>query len=175
MEFIILSEVLIDYPVMEHIPSDVGTDQMFLPANCFSLQNKLNDISHWTEENLALNESKSYYIIYSRSRQEFTTRLHLNGKSLERLSVIKLLGIWLDEDISWNTNTKEICKRAFSRMSMLSRLKYAGISRDDLLLIYKLFIRSTAEYCSVVFHSALSQEQTKKIELIQSTSLKIIL
>ena len=60
-------------------------------------------------------------------------------------------------------------------MSMLSRLKYAGISRDDLLSIYKLFIRSTAEYCSVVFHGALTQEQTKKIELIQSTSLKIIL
>ena len=58
---------------------------------------------------------------------------------------------------------------------MLSRLKYAGIPREDLLLIYKLFIRSTAEYCSVVFHSALTQEQTKKIELIQSTSLKIIL
>ena len=124
---------------------------------------------------MALNESKSFYIIYSRSRQEFTTRLNLNGKHLEKLSVIKLLGIWLDEDISWNTNTKEICKRAFSRLSMLSRLKYAGIPREDLLLIYKLFIRSTAEYCSVVFHSALTQEQTKKIELIQSTSLKIIL
>ena len=161
---------------MEHVPSDVGINQKYLPVNCFDLQNKLDDISDWTKENLmALNESKSFYIVYSRSRQEFSTRLNLNGKHLERLSVIKLLGIWLDEDLSWNTNTKEICKRAFSRMTMLSRLKYAGILRDDLLLIYKLFIRSTAEYCSVAFHCALTQEQAKKIELIQSTSLKIIL
>ena len=124
---------------MEHVPSDVGINQKYLPVNCFDLQNKLDDISDWTKENLmALNESKSFYIVYSRSRQEFSTRLNLNGKHLERLSVIKLLGIWLDEDLSWNTNTKEICKRAFSRMTMLSRLKYAGILRDDLLLIYKL-------------------------------------
>ena len=63
----------------------------------------------------------------------------------------------------------------FSRMTMLSRLRYAGITKDDLLTIYKLFIRSTVEYCSVAFHSALTQEQTRKIELIQKTSLKIIL
>ena len=124
---------------------------------------------------MALNKSKSYFIIFSRSKAEFTTKLHLNGKPLEKLSVIKLLGLWIDEDLSWNTNTKEICKRAFSRMTMLSRLRYAGITKDDLLTIYKLFIRSTVEYCSVAFHSALTQEQTRKIELIQKTSLKIIL
>ena len=58
---------------------------------------------------------------------------------------------------------------------MLSKLKYAGISRSDLLVIYKLFIRPLTEYCSVVFHSALTQSQIQKIELVQSTCLKIIL
>ena len=58
---------------------------------------------------------------------------------------------------------------------MLSKLKYAGIKRDDLLDIYKLFVRSTAEYCSVVFHKSLTKKQSKKLEVIQSTSLKIIL
>ena len=38
-----------------------------------------------------------------------------------------------------------------------------------------LFIRSRAEYVSVVWHSLLTAEQTKKIENIQKTSLKIIL
>ena len=77
--------------------------------------------------------------------------------------------------MSWEKNTREICKKAFSRVPMLSKLKYAGIIRDDLLDIYKLFIRPMAEYCSVVFHTSLTQKQIKKIELIQSTCLKIIL
>ena len=54
-------------------------------------------------------------------------------------------------------------------------LKYVGVRWNDLLEIYSLFIRSRAEYCSVVFHSSLTQEQTRKIENIQKTSLKVIL
>ena len=77
--------------------------------------------------------------------------------------------------MSWNENTKQICKKAFSRIQMLSKLKYAGIKSDDLITIYKLFIRSVAEYCSPVYHTSLTKQQAKKIEMIQSTSLKIIL
>lgn len=58
---------------------------------------------------------------------------------------------------------------------MLSKLKFAGISTIDLLSIYKLFIRSVTEYASVVFHTSLSQELSKKLECIQATCLKIIL
>ena len=58
---------------------------------------------------------------------------------------------------------------------MLSKLKYAGISIEDLLEIYCLFIRSKAEYCSVVFASSLTLEQKKKLENIEKTCLRIIL
>ena len=54
-------------------------------------------------------------------------------------------------------------------------LKYAGVSTEDLIEIYCLFVRSSAEYCAVVFHSSLTQEQSNKLENIQKTSLKIIL
>ena len=50
-----------------------------------------------------------------------------------------------------------------------------GVTTEDLLEIYCLFIRSRAEYLSVVWHSSLTVEQTKKIENIQKTCLKIIL
>ena len=49
------------------------------------------------------------------------------------------------------------------------------ICRDDLILIYKLFIRSVMEYCSVSFHTGLTNDQSKKLEGIQSTCLKVIL
>ena len=49
------------------------------------------------------------------------------------------------------------------------------MSRNDLLDLYKLFIRGSAEYCSVAWHSGLTQAQSKAIEKIQSTALKIIL
>ena len=38
-----------------------------------------------------------------------------------------------------------------------------------------LFIRSVTEYCSVVFHSSLTEHQTNKLEGIQRTCLRVIL
>ena len=176
LEFVLLSDLLVNSDVYKQVPSDIGTHQKYLNSSLIETQGHLNDITKWTSDNLMqLNVSKSNFIIFTRSKQEFTTRLYLNGINLERLSVIKLLGIWLEEDLSWERNTREICKKAFSRVPMLSKLKYAGIDREDLLDIYKLFIRPMAEYCSVVFHTSLTQKQDRKIELIQSTCLKIIL
>ena len=58
---------------------------------------------------------------------------------------------------------------------MLTKLKYTGVKIEDLIDIYKLFIRSRAEYLSVTWHSSLTVAQSHKIENIQKTSLKIIL
>ena len=63
----------------------------------------------------------------------------------------------------------------YSRLSMLTRLKYVGVNTEDLLEVYKLFIRSIIEYCSVVYHSRLTEEQSNKIERIQKTCLRVIL
>ena len=58
---------------------------------------------------------------------------------------------------------------------MLTQLKYIGCSTEDLIKIYCLFIRSKAEYCSITFHSTLTQKLSDKIETIQKASLKVIL
>ena len=123
---------------------------------------------------MKLNTAKCNYMIFTRS-QDFATRLTIDENKIERVNVSKLLGIWISEDLSWAKNCQEICKKAFSRLSMITKLKYVGVSIEDLLDIYILFIRSVTEYCSVVFHSSLTQEQSDKIEKIQKTSLKIIL
>ena len=58
---------------------------------------------------------------------------------------------------------------------MLCKLKYAGISTKGLKEIYYLFIRSKAEFCSVVFASRLTLEQKNQLASIEKTCLRIIL
>ena len=41
--------------------------------------------------------------------------------------------------------------------------------------IYQLFICSCTEYCSVAFHSSLTDTQSRSLERLQSTCLKVIL
>ena len=85
------------------------------------------------------------------------------------------MGLWITKDLTWEKNTSEICKKAYTRMRMLTKLKYVGTKTKDLIEIYSMFIRSTAEYCSTVFHSNLTERLSNKIESIQKTGLKIIL
>ena len=125
---------------------------------------------------MKINSSKSNYMVISRCQEDFTTRLTINGDVIERKKVVKILGVWISEDAGdWSINISEICKKAYGRISMLSKLKYAGVSIEDLLEIYCLFVRSKAEYCSVVFASSLTLDQKKKLENIEKTCLRIIL
>ena len=175
LQLVLLNDLLVDYDFHNHVASDIGIDQQYLPATAYSTQDHLNQAVNWTNENLMrINEAKCNYMIFTRST-DFATRLSINGNTIDRVQFSKLLGLWISEDLSWSKNCQEICKKAFSRISMITKLKYVGVSIEDLLDIYILFIRSVTEYCSVAFHSSLTQEQSDKLEKVQKTSLKIIL
>ena len=176
LHIVSLAGLLSSYNFRSHVASDIGVDQLYLPASNFQTQTHLDAIAEWTANNLMkINEAKSNYMVFSRTKTNFVTRLNVNGTKLDQVSSVKLLGVWITEDMSWGKNTREICRKAYSRISMLTKLKYVGACTEDLIDIYALFIRSCAEYCSVAFHSSLTQDQIRDIERIQKTSLKIIL
>ena len=176
LTLICLSGLLKEYDVISHVPSDVGINEKFLPPENYQTQNILNSIASWSTENLMkLNPAKCNYMIFSRSAEIFSTRLNIDNINLQRNSVTKILGLYISDDLSWGQNCTQICIKAYSRMQIITKLKYVGVNTEDLLDIYVLYIRSLAEYCSVAFHSSLTIELSNKLERIQKTALKIIL
>ena len=175
LELVLFAGLLTDYNFKQHVASDIGMDEHFVPAASLSTQNTLDQIATWTEENqMQLNEEKSKYMIFTRSHTEFATRLALNGNTLERIEEIKLVGVWLTTYLDWDKNTRELCRKAYARMTMLTKLKYEGTSTQDLIEVYILYIRSILEYCAVVWHSTLTSDQSKNLENVQKLCLKII-
>ena len=176
LEVISLAGLLVEYNCVQHVPSDIGIDQLFLPPTDYKTQEHLDSISQWTDVNkMKVNTEKSNYMMFTRTIPDFATRLTLDGVKLEQLKEAKVLGVWLTEDLSWTKNTKELCRRAYSRVSMLTKLKYVGVQIEDLLDIYVLFIRSLLEYCCVVWHSSLTVDNQNDIERVQRTCLKVIM
>ena len=176
LELLLFGGLLTEYNFRQHVASDVGIDELFVPANSFKTQRNLQTIVEWTSNNLMkLNESKSNYMIFSRSNTEFATRLSLNQQTLERVEAVKLVGVWITTFLDWEKNTKELCKKAYARLTLITKLKYVGTTKEDLLDVYILYIRSILEYCSVVWHSTLTVQQSKDIENVQKLCLKIIL
>ena len=177
LDLIIMSDVLIQYNFRAHVASDIAIGQRFLPPSATRTQFYNNGIALWTQQNhMKLNSSKSQYMLHTRIKEDFATRFTLDGKYIERQSATKILGVWIGEDpSSWELNTQQIMKRTYASMSILTKLKYAGLSRSKLLHIYCLHIRSSMEYCSVVWHDNITEAQKKSIERLQIVALKIIL
>ena len=106
---------------------------------------------------------------------KFTTDLKLKSESLNIVDEAKLLGLILTSDLKWNRNTQKIVKDANSRMRMLHVTSKFIKNKQDLIHIYKTFIRSKLEYSSTVWHSSLSKTNENDIERVQKSAVKLIL
>ena len=146
LELVMMTGLLTEYNFKAHVASDIGIDELFIPAASLETQSNLNNIAKWTENNkMKINENKSNYMVFSRSTTEMATRLTLCGQTIDRIEETKLVGVWVTTWLDWEKNTREICKRAYARMTMLTKLKYVGVPTYDLLDIYILYIRSLLE------------------------------
>ena len=106
---------------------------------------------------------------------QFNTRLYLNNEILECIGQIRLLGVEISENMTWKANTTSIIRKEYSRMSLLTKLVCFKIPKEDLVTIYILYIRSLLEYCAVVWHSSITEEEVTDLERIQKCSVRLIL
>ena len=122
--------------------SDIAVDQRFLPPEATKTQGYNDGIALWKNQNqMQINTDKSKYVVHSRMRGDVSTRFTLGQSYIERQSETKILGVWIGEDPSrWEKNTREIMRKTYSSMSILTKLKYAGLSLKKLLHIYSLFV-----------------------------------
>ena len=88
LDLVCLAGLLCEYNFRSHVASDIGIDSYYLPAQNFNTQDHLNKINSWTQDNkMMLNAEKSKFMIFNRAQADFNTRLSLNGKNLEQISV----------------------------------------------------------------------------------------
>ena len=90
-------------------------------------------------------------ISFTKSQQEFEPIL-INGDALEVVDSVKLLGLNISSDLTWNIHINEILKKASKRLYFLLQLKRAKVTRTDLGLFYSSCIRSIMDYAVPAFH-----------------------
>ena len=63
------------------------------------------------------------------------------GQNLEVVEKCKLLGLIVRSDLKWHDNTVHMCKKGYTRMWMVRRLKKLGANIEELLDVYTKQIR----------------------------------
>ena len=99
--------------------------------------------------------------------------IYVFGSRIATVSSFKLLGLTLSIDLSWNLHVDNVFKKANSRLYALRLLKRAELRQSDLVEMYCLFIRSSAEYAAPAW-SNMTVNLSDLIENIQKRSLRII-
>ena len=95
----------------------------------------------------------------------------MKGEKLNIVNETKLLGTILTSDLKWNRNTQHIVKSANSKMRMLHIAAKFVKNKQDLLQIYKSFIRSRLEFFCVVWNSSLLKENVQDIERVLKSAV----
>ena len=128
-----------------------------------------------TKNNFQLNESKckELRISFAKSAADFAP-IVINGKTIEAVSTVKLLGLNISSDLRWNGHVAEISKKVASRLYFLEQLKRANIPAKDLLIFYLTCIRPVTEYACSVFLNALPAYLSAELEQLQKGAMRII-
>ena len=125
---------------------------------------------------MKLNEKKTQFMIINYTYDyQFNTRIHINETLLECVNKTLLLGVLIQDNLGYDGHVRLVCKKAYSRMSLITKLIKFGASVKDLITIYIIFMRSVLEYCAVVWHSSLTLEQSQDIERVQKVAIRTIL
>ncbi len=138
-------------------------------------ESKVKSVLRFTEEDMMeLNQTKcNEMIIDFRKNVTVIPPLEINSHVFERVKCYKLLGLWIDDNLKWSTNTCYIVKKAVKRLYFLKILKGYNAPKQDLKAFYTV-IRSTLEYCAQIWHGNLTKEQSTDIERVQKRALRII-
>ena len=141
------------------------------------LQDDLHEFSKWSSSNgLNLNAKKcqALEINFSRASPHHAD-LKIGSDKLEYVDQAKILGLWLQNDLKWQTQVDVMLKKAYKRLFMLRALKRFGFDQDELTVVYKSYVRPVIEYADVVWHSGLTHKQACDLERIQRRACRTIL
>ena len=117
---------------------------------------------------MMLNPKKTKNMIFNfTNKYKFSTRLKIDGETIETVSNTRLLGTIIEENLSRHLNTANVIRKANASMQILRSVASFGASVNDMKEIYILFVRSLLEQSATVWHySSLSQQDISDLERV---------
>ena len=140
-----------------------------------TIQQSANVLMEWSTNNkMQLNTDKTKeMVVYFGKKALALNQIRIQDSNIEQVSSFKLLGVTINDQLTWQDHVQNICKKAAQRLYFLILLKRAGITPKDIIKVYISIVRSILEYAAVIWHPGLTKQQTLTVEHIQERALRI--
>ncbi|KAI8517689.1 hypothetical protein Bbelb_037060 [Branchiostoma belcheri] len=115
-----------------------------------SLQRDLSDLESWTEESkMKLHPKKCKVMHFCFTRIPPTLpSVQIDGHVLQTVQIAKLLGVWIQTDLKWDTQVNHMSTQGSKRLFILKRLKQFNLPTTDLTAVYTTYVRPVLEYAA---------------------------
>ena len=133
------------------------------------LEVKANDIFQWFNENaMKANADKCHLLITTNEERNIS----IGGEKIQNSKSEKLLGVTIDNKLSFTKNVHEICDKNSQKSNALARLS-SFMSLEKRRIIMKAFVHSQIRYCLLIwmFHNRILND---KINRIHKRALRIV-
>ena len=98
---------------------------------------------------------------------------HVSGRSLKPVSSVKLLGVKIDDRLSFDDHISELCAKASHQINALRRIvKY--LTLENRMSIYNALIACIFNYCNMVWHFC-SNRSLYKLEKPYKQAPRVVL
>ena len=150
----------------------------FYHTDIDNLKSQLEDGSKitldWFDENhMKANISKFQSIILKPRGVIADVEFHVSGYTLKPLPCVKLLGVQIDERLSFDEHVSSICNRVSQQINALRRIsKY--LTLQNRMSIYNALLTSNFSYCNIVWHFC-SNRSMYKLEKVHKQALRVVL
>ena len=141
------------------------------------LQSTLNKLQAWTEENkVTINHTKTVVMHFCTSNAAVPPpQLLVGPHPLQVVHSTKLLGVTVDDQLTWKEHISNIVRAASYKIYMLRRLRSLGTPADELKGVYTSFILPKLMYASPAWSSSLNLSQQLQLERVQKRACRVIL
>ena len=138
------------------------------------LQEAVNIMSELFEEffnsiGMALNASKSELIVFRSSKKKMTLRL---PSGQEESRVVKLLGLWIDNDYRFETHTQKVMQKVRYKLANLSKVR-PFLTEDKAKMIVESLVHSTINYMGILYLRLPSNQ--RKVQKLLNRASRLVL
>lgn len=144
-----------------------------------SLQENINFISNWCSlNNMSLHPEKSKCMLLSTKHKIMKARplnLTVNDVNIENVTVQKVLGVYIDNTLTWDYQITSVCKKINTKISLLKQINLF-LNEDMKRMFYNAYIIPCFDYCCSVWGKGVhSKGNINKIVKLQKRTARIIL
>ena len=128
----------------------------------------------WFHSNgMKANTSKFQWIIFSAGKPTTDICVNLCGDDIPFVSEITVLGVCIDEKLTFNEHIKRVCTKASRQISALQRLS-GVLDLDSRKVVYKCFILANFDFCPLVWLFT-SRKSISLIRNVEERALRFVL